>query len=73
MDVSGEHQLDVEHSVYRQRISESGVLIEETAQQYQMDGEEGAGPDTAEPAGDKLTINTDIAAQECGRFDKQRN
>lgn len=36
MDVSGEHQLDVLHSVFKVRLTEDGHPIQEEAQQYEL-------------------------------------
>lgn len=47
MDVSGEHHLDVLHSVYKTRLSEDGQPIHEDTEQYELgaskedEGEEG--------------------------------
>ena len=46
MDVSGEHHLDVDHSVFKQRLTLEGEFIAEEPEQYQIgagheeDGEE---------------------------------
>ena len=36
MDVSGEHHLDVLHSVYKTRLSEDGQPIHEETEQYEL-------------------------------------
>ena len=36
MDVSGEHHLDVLHSVYKTRLAEDGKPIAEEAEQYEL-------------------------------------
>ncbi len=43
MDVSGEHQLDVAHSVLKQRLTLDGKPIEEEPEEYQIGGEEEEG------------------------------
>ena len=40
MDVSGEHQLDIAHSVFKRRLTFEGKVIEEEATQYQIGGED---------------------------------
>ena len=40
MDVSGEHQLDVLHSVFKVRLTEDGRPIEEATQQYDLGAKE---------------------------------
>ncbi len=40
MDVSGEHQLDVLHSVYKVRLTEDGQPIQEEVHQYDLGSKE---------------------------------
>ena len=59
MDVSGEHQLDVLHSIYKQRLSPEGQPINEIPEEIKLgtehDGEEGGegGKKNKEEEGDK--------------------
>ena len=64
MDVSGEHQLDILHSVFKQRLSLDGSPIEEEPEQYQMGegAEEGEGLEGEEE--DAVAIPDQ---QKCGR------
>ncbi len=53
MDVSGEHHLDVLHSVYKTRLSEDGQPIHDDTEQYKLgaseeEGKEGAKEDGSE-------------------------
>ena len=63
MDVSGEHQLDVLHSVFKQRLGLDGVPIEDVAEQYQMGGGEG-GEEGREKVGEVIVAQE---MKECGR------
>ena len=63
MDVSGEHQLDVLHSVFKQRLGLDGRPIEESAEVYQMGGEEG-GEDGKEREGQ---VGVAPVKEGCGR------
>ena len=64
MDVSGEHQLDVLHSVFKQRLGLDGVPIEDEPEQYQMGGEEG-GEEGGERVGEVAVAGEKT---ECGRY-----
>lgn len=49
MDVSGEHHLDVDHSVFKQRLTLEGEPIPEEPEQYQIGaGNEEEGEDNGE-------------------------
>ena len=68
MDVSGDHQLDVLHSVFKQRLGLDGAPIEEVAEQYQMGGgEEMEGEEGRERDGE-VVVEGDKQAKECGRY-----
>ena len=58
MDVSGEHQLDIAHSVFKQRMTLDGKYIEEEPEQYQVVGEEEEEDETA------VAVNK----EKCGRY-----
>lgn len=63
MDVSGEHQLDILHSVYKQRLTLDGAPIEEEPEQYQMGGEEEGEEKEGEKEGEVVEVK-----EECGRY-----
>ena len=65
MDVSGEHQLDVLHSVYKQRLGNDGVPIEEPVEEYTMGAEEEGGEEGKEGEG-QVAVAT--GKRECGRY-----
>ncbi len=69
MDVSGEHQLDVAHSVFKQRLTLEGKHIEEEPVEYQIgeeaeEEEEGVGKREGEKEGEKAVVGTE---KKCGR------
>lgn len=59
MDVSGEHQLDIAHSVLKHRLSLNGSPIEEEPEQYQLGGEREEGEEEGEEKG----------GDKCGRWE----
>ena len=63
MDVSGEHQLDVLHSVFKQRLATDGQPIEEPVEQYQMAGGEEGGEEGKEGEGQVAVAEE----KKCGR------
>ena len=65
MDVSGEHQLDILHSVYKQRLRLDGTLIEEEAEQYQMGGEGEEGGEEGRVREGEVMVAGD---NQCGRY-----
>lgn len=72
MDVSGEHHLDVLHSVYKTRLSENGQPVQEETEQYELgapkeEAEEGVGDKTEEKVIPKV-VKTDEKADKCGRY-----
>ena len=64
MDVSGEHQLDVLHSVFKQRLGLDGEPIEETVEKYQMGGEGEEGGEKGREGEGQVAVAT---KGECGR------
>ena len=53
MDVSGEHQLDVLHSIYKQRLTPEGQPINEQPEEIKLGAEhEEEGQEGAPPAGE---------------------
>ena len=62
MDVSGEHQLDVLHSVYKTRLSVDGQPIHEDTEQYEIGGTK-EGDDVI--ADDK---QVEVEEKKCGRY-----
>lgn len=68
MDISGEHHLDVLHSVYKIRLSADGTPIQEEAVQYEL----GASQEEEEELnenGEKKQKDTVIKKEEeCGRY-----
>lgn len=71
MDISGEHHLDVLHSVYKTRLAEDGQPIQEDTEQYEL----GASKEDEEGVVDKpedKVIAKDVKADEkagkCGRY-----
>ena len=66
--MSGDHQLDILHSVFKQRLSLDGSPIEEEAEQYQMGGEgEEGGEEGKERVGDVVVGGANTEAN-CGRY-----
>ena len=65
MDISGEHHLDVLHSVYKVRLTENGQPIHEEAEQYNL----GAGKEEEEEekAKDKKEAVVKKEEDKCGR------
>ena len=64
MDVSGEHQLDVLHSVFKQRLGLDGQPIEDSTEQYRMGAGEEAGETGRESEGQ---VGVAAVKEECGR------
>ena len=64
MDVSGEHQLDVLHSVFKRRLGTDGKPIEETVEQYQMGGEGEEGGEEGREGEGQVAV---AGEKECGR------
>lgn len=77
MDVSGEHHLDVLHSVFKTRLGENGQPIQEDTEQYELgaskEGEDG------QQEGDKVEgkleekvlpkdVKTGGNSDKCGRY-----
>lgn len=60
MDVSGEHQLDVAHSVFKQRLTLDGKRIEEEPEEYQIGEEE---EEEEDGEGKKAVVES----KKCGR------
>ena len=67
MDVSGEHQLDVLHSVFKQRLGLDGTPIEEV-EQYQMGGEEEEGGEEGKEREGDVMVAGDKESDKCGRY-----
>lgn len=65
MDVSGEHQLDVLHSVFKQRLGLDGFPIEEVAEQYQIGGEGEIGGEEGKEKDGGVGVKTE--EDKCGR------
>ena len=65
MDVSGEHQLDVLHSVFKQRLGLDGAPIEEVAEQYQMGGEGEEGGEEGKVKEGEVVV---AGEKDCGRY-----
>lgn len=69
MDISGEHHLDVLHSVYKTRLSEDGQPIHEDTEQYDVgeskDEEEGKPDNKVMP---KAVKTEEKHGDECGRY-----
>ena len=82
MDVSGEHQLDVLHSIYKQRLTPEGQPINEQPEEIKLgaeheeEGQEGAPPAGENKEGEKQgkppQDNKQVAKKEdaCGRYGK---
>ena len=66
MDVSGDHQLDVLHSVYKQRLSVEGTPINEEPEQYQLQ-DEGEGAEKGAEKADVKEIKKEEDKETCGR------
>lgn len=75
MDVSGEHHLDVFHSVFKTRLSVDGQPIQEESEQYDLGAankeDEGAQKtaketEKEEPAEEK-EVKKEVKKDECGR------
>ena len=73
MDVSGEHQLDVLHSVYKQRLTPDGQPINEKPEEIKLgaehEGEEGEGG----AAGEGNKEGTAAKKQEEGKTAEEDN
>lgn len=78
MDISGEHHLDVLHSVYKTRLSENGQPIHEETEQYELGASQEEGVQKGEGGvlkGDEKPEENVIAkkdtksdGQKCGRW-----
>ena len=68
MDVSGEHQLDVLHSVFKQRLGLDGLPIEEVAEQYQMGGEGEEGGEEGKEGEGEVMVAGDKDSDKCRRY-----
>lgn len=72
MDISGEHHLDVLHSVYKTRLSENGQPIQEETEQYELGAskegvEEGMQEKDEKPKENVLAKDVKSEGQKCGR------
>ena len=67
MDVSGEHQLDVLHSVYKQRLGLDGTPVEEVAEQYQIGGEGEVGGEEGKEKEGGVEVKAEENVDKCGR------
>ena len=73
MDVSGEHHLDVLHSVFKTRLSEDGKPIEDDTERYNLGAtKEGEGEEGKEEGGvakkeEQVLPKDDKKEEECGR------
>ncbi len=61
MDVSGDHQLDVLHSVYKTRLSLDGQPISEATEQYKL------GTVATDTEGKNTDTKQEEKKPECGR------
>ena len=69
MDVSGEHHLDVDHSVFKQRLTLEGEPIPEEPEQYQIGAgneEEGENNGEGKEGGEKKEATKDLS--KCERY-----
>lgn len=72
MDISGEHHLDVLHSVFKVRLSDDGQPIHEEAEEYQLgvpkEEEEGG---KGEGMLKEETVLKDAKEEKCERYESQ--
>ena len=66
MDVSGEHHLDVLHSVYKVRLSEDGQPIHEEAEQYDLGAVKEEETEAKEEGNAAKVVKKE--ANSCGRY-----
>lgn len=70
MDVSGEHHLDVLHSVFKTRMSPEGVPITDDTQQYELGASEEGEQEAKQEDEDKEKDDKELVKKEegkCGR------
>ena len=72
MDVSGEHHLDVLHSVFKVRLTHDGQPIHEEAEQYQLgeSKEEDEDEKVNEEEAKKIKEKEEKEVDKCGRYKK---
>lgn len=67
MDISGEHHLDVLHSVYKIRLGEDGQPIVEEAEQYNLGASQDEGEEPSAKPEVKVEVSPKKEEDKCGR------